>query len=613
MKAAGCSPVKFRYADVCCITIKPVFMNNFRLFLACLSIFAVFVSCEDERYDLSQGVDLTVSIGGDSLALPIGTTSSISLKSLMDSYGGNAGSDDYIKVLEDGTYAFMMSGQESFEFDQISSGGLSMDDYSVSSSIDIAITEGLQSGYASEIPPLYIDFDEVLDFSMSIDDVPGQIESLDSIILSSAYIDVDLYLENLPDLGADGRISVKAGMTIPESLILDGMSGNYYYVDEPLSEDGRLNVRIPVRGLRIGDIENGAITFNETVGLAGSFILEDVSIDHGELIGREVTLGYSALFGNIMPTDVYGKFNYSIDDYNVSVDIGNSLPDFMKGDDVVLDFSNPFLLLSLNTNISIPFEASMNLTPFVGESPNVDGIQEISMKMKASQSADSYVENNYMVGVSDKSLSEYPGYEFVQAELNGLLNPVPDSLRLSLSAAVSEMDQYHIVLDCSYSADIDYELVVPFELGPDFKAGFSETVDIEAGNVADIITDMLRSGKAAVLKGEMTNSIPLNLAFNIKAVDQYGQLLPVSSKDGVLPACNPDGSPVVAPWRLELSADAPIDENASIGGLIIDIRIASGEDISGIPVGEDDFVKLSVSFQLQGGFEGNIEDLMKTE
>ena len=377
--------MKFRYADVCCITIKPVFMNNFRLFLACLAIFAVFVSCEDERYDLSQGVDLTVSIGGDSLALPIGTTSSISLKSLMDSYGGNAGADDYIKVLEDGTYAFMMSGQESFGFDQISSGGLSMDDYSVSSSIDIAITEGLQSGYASEIPPLYIDFDEVLDFSMSIDDVPGQIESLDSIILSSAYIDVDLYLENLPDLGADGKISVKAGMTIPESLILDGMSGNYYYVDEPLSEDGRLNVRIPVRGLRIGDIENGAITFNETVGLAGSFILENVSIDHGELIGREVTLGYSALFGNIMPTDVYGKFNYSIDDYNVSVDIGNSLPDFMKGDDVVLDFSNPFLLLSLNTNISIPFEASMNLTPFVGESPNVDGIQEISMKMKASQ------------------------------------------------------------------------------------------------------------------------------------------------------------------------------------------------------------------------------------
>lgn len=60
-------------------------------------------SCIDELYDLRNGISLDMALGGDSLAIPIGTTDTIRLgdnlpKSLLDQ----------LKIMEDGGFAFTM-------------------------------------------------------------------------------------------------------------------------------------------------------------------------------------------------------------------------------------------------------------------------------------------------------------------------------------------------------------------------------------------------------------------------------------------------------------------------------------------------------------------------
>lgn len=61
-------------------------------------------SCKDPLYDAKKGIDTEISVGGDSLALPIGSTDTIRL-------GDFLSSDDmeFLKTMEDGGYGFTMS------------------------------------------------------------------------------------------------------------------------------------------------------------------------------------------------------------------------------------------------------------------------------------------------------------------------------------------------------------------------------------------------------------------------------------------------------------------------------------------------------------------------
>ena len=47
-------------------------------------ILCPMISCVDNTYDLSKDIDLTISVGGDELTIPIGGTEQISLAKMLD-------------------------------------------------------------------------------------------------------------------------------------------------------------------------------------------------------------------------------------------------------------------------------------------------------------------------------------------------------------------------------------------------------------------------------------------------------------------------------------------------------------------------------------------------
>ncbi len=67
-------------------------------------------SCKDPMYDINKGVDTEISVGGDSLALPIGSTDTIRLGDFLSS-----DDMDFLKMMEDGGYGFTMSDSLSIE------------------------------------------------------------------------------------------------------------------------------------------------------------------------------------------------------------------------------------------------------------------------------------------------------------------------------------------------------------------------------------------------------------------------------------------------------------------------------------------------------------------
>ena len=69
-----------------------------------LSAFLLFTGCVTNDFDLSEGINTEITIGGDSLSAPIGSTKPILLGDLIDSLDV-----DILKKSADGTYAIHMN------------------------------------------------------------------------------------------------------------------------------------------------------------------------------------------------------------------------------------------------------------------------------------------------------------------------------------------------------------------------------------------------------------------------------------------------------------------------------------------------------------------------
>ena len=91
--------------------------------LFALSMLVSISSCIDSRYDMSKGISTKIAFGGDSLAIPLGSTDTIRVGELL-----NADSIDMISVGEDGGYGINMSDSISVEIPGIDKSALKFDD-----------------------------------------------------------------------------------------------------------------------------------------------------------------------------------------------------------------------------------------------------------------------------------------------------------------------------------------------------------------------------------------------------------------------------------------------------------------------------------------------------
>jgi len=86
-----------------------------RIFQILLLSFALFLTnCVSDEYDTSDGVNTEMTIGGDSLSVPIGKTKPIILGDMIDSLGV-----DIIKKSENGTYSLRVNDSIDVEISAI--------------------------------------------------------------------------------------------------------------------------------------------------------------------------------------------------------------------------------------------------------------------------------------------------------------------------------------------------------------------------------------------------------------------------------------------------------------------------------------------------------------
>jgi len=205
---------------------------------------------------------------------------------------------------------------------------------------------------------------------MEIDDIPTEIVALDSILLNDgAEIELEIAISNMPDLGSN-PLNAELKLKFPDLLQFTAGSvnlNNELIIDEPFV-DGKLSKKVGLKGLKFdGSDLNGKLSIDDQVGFDVSVSVVDPTINSEDLSGEDISVNVKVTLKGLAFKSVYGKFDVDFGDQmnipNLPLD---DLPEFMRGEDMVLDIKNPVLSLRTESNIGIPVDTELSLTKFNG-------------------------------------------------------------------------------------------------------------------------------------------------------------------------------------------------------------------------------------------------------
>ncbi len=277
-------------------------------------------SCIDSRYDMSKGISTKIAFGGDSLAIPLGSTDTIRVGDLL-----NTDSIDLISVGEDGGYGINMSDSISVEVPSIdksalmledqyfrpepisvSFGDISLEDFSIpgieqTSNLSLNMSEISLEDF--ELP----DIDKTDSYGSGMKDYALDPEALavniDPVQATTPTLLKDGYLAVLPDINPP----IEVPLLMPNDTIsISTQSDIDFSFDVP---DGVSNIdtvelkKNPEKAVFKIELKlDGAVTETDTVFTRGS-IIPNISIDPTQLF----------VFNASTPLDGEGKIVFGVE------------------------------------------------------------------------------------------------------------------------------------------------------------------------------------------------------------------------------------------------------------------------------------------------------------
>ena len=445
--------------------------------------------------------------------------------------------------------------------------------------------------------------EETFDFEMlKAGDLPAEVRSVSRIDLAEVDVTLDVKVENMPDLGVEPSVNLVIAM--PEILVMDEsdprIEGNVVTIGTKI-KDGQ----IAVDPIRIKAIDLSGFDFSAgedlvgSISLSGSIEAENPEVDLSSLDG-DVTIDLNAGIRNIEIVRIEANVDYSVDGINEKVEL-TGLPDFVKGEDFVLDLADPHLILKAKTNMGIPVAGELRIIPSFGGVIDKNAAIIAQIELPYAETADQMEEVTFWFG-GDKSRCP-ADYTFIEADIAKLVRRIPDELELSLVAGTDPDKDCVVEPSADYVLDVEYDFVIPLEFGEDLHIEISDTI---SGLPA--IMGQLLEKNSVQLAGSITSSLPLALELNIDMLDDNGNVVPVEkpAKLAISP-CASDGSAATSP--LDLTLD--VKDGVSVEGLSslkLTFKVTAPNYI-GIPVDEADFVQAELKLAVPDGVTLDIADL----
>lgn len=260
------------------------------------------------------------------------------------------------------------------------------------------------------------------------------------------------------------------------------------------------------------------LIINVQVSLKGTLTIQESTIDPDQL--DHVTLIPEMTTTSLQAERFTGMIDPHIDPIreSLSIDLDEDL-DFLKEDGVVLDVSNPQILLTVGNTIGIPLNLHVKMYAKNRHGQVIDRsqVEETTLQIKAAEVDGEVTETSFLFS---RQGSSRQGYEAVQiSDLANLVKVVPDSIILEMTGEADQTVTHHIDLGKALQVTGSYEVMVPLQFNA-FRIHYKDTITGLTKDLEDI-SDKLKNGEWQ-LKMTAENTVPVELTLDVVPLDVDG-------------------------------------------------------------------------------------------
>lgn len=490
--------------------------------IAAMATTVAFNSCVDDEYDLSEDIDLEVSVGGN-LTLPASSTEVLTLDQILDlkpdasikavevegDYGLSVG--DYV-LLQDGK-----SDPATFTVDRVDLTGLT----GSSSTFDLPqfyvpsfLPEG-QDRITREVTSA------VNSITISDDNITKEV-----VAISKAEMAVDFTLNvEYKSANYSGSAIIENGYVIEFDPswtleIVDNATAQFLTVDDnhiirftksyTISPEKPLFARI-----RLSEVDFSKAQEGQGLYAPGHFRMEsevesrgEISILLSELMGSvaDVDLITMTNIENASILSVTGKVDPKINIDPTSFSISD-IPDFLSDNENNLDIDNPQINFTVNNNSPLTLDLSGVLTSYK-EDAELTSVSISGIVVEANASTE--------IVISRLPVNKEGVENVVIENLSELISTIPDEISFHDLNCKARQDDVTFILGSTFTFDAKYEAIIPLAFGSQMRLHYTETVDdwdvdLEDYNFSEVL-----------LTFDAVSSLPLTMTPEVIALDREG-------------------------------------------------------------------------------------------
>ena len=484
-----------------------------------LTSLGITTSCIDSSYDLNKDIDMTISAGGEHLAIPVGYTEKITLDKIIELDEG-----DDLQIV-DGEYHLLKK-------DNIDETNTSVGTVTVAESeniIDaIPLTYSVSTPGATIVIPKEQSEGKINAEARGVDKAVIEIGSLAADMpttltlkfelgggISIERVDIKTMTITFPDFiqfenenGLNGQTLTMTDVQIKPSGFTKELKINKYAFGSTYGEGNRVEEE---NGDRILKIENQKITIE----------MQDIYVNNPQGSGS-LSITPTVTLSEMAVSEVYGTIQPDIDVKPTEVEL-NNLPDFLQDDEIRLDITNPVFSFNANNPLNTDVEMDGVLTGYkdgkVTKTVKIgsgNGCASITLKPSGDK------QQTISIVRDEKTVVEANATKVVVPNLNDIIETIPDRINVELKPAVKTEQYYTVNLGQDYTLNSAYDIDIPLSFGSNLKIVYEETLDNFDLDLEDVDIEK------AVLSINAVNTIPLAMEIkneNVSALDANGNVI----------------------------------------------------------------------------------------
>lgn len=484
-----------------------------------LTSLGITTSCIDSSYDLNKDIDMTISAGGEHLAIPVGYTEKITLDKIIELDEG-----DDLQIV-DGEYHLLKK-------DNIDETNTSVGTVTVAESeniIDaIPLTYSVSTPGATIVIPKEQSEGKINAEARGVDKAVIEIGSLAADMpttltlkfelgggISIERVDIKTMTITFPDFiqfenenGLNGQTLTMTDVQIKPSGFTKELKINKYAFGSTYGEGNRVEEE---NGDRILKIENQKITIE----------MQDIYVNNPQGSGS-LSITPTVTLSEMAVSEVYGTIQPDIDVKPTEVEL-NNLPDFLQDDEIRLDITNPVFSFNANNPLNTDVEMDGVLTGYkdgkVTKTVKIgsgNGGASITLKPSGDK------QQTISIVRDEQTVVEANATKVVVPNLNDIIETIPDRINVELKPAVKTEQYYTVNLGQDYTLNSAYDIDIPLSFGSNLKIVYEETLDNFDLDLEDVDIEK------AVLSINAVNTIPLAMEIkneNVSALDANGNVI----------------------------------------------------------------------------------------